>query len=305
MSDHIAGERLQRALLSLAGLSVGDALGERFFGPDYAVSQRLAARELPPAPWRYTDDTEMALSLVEELRDHGDVSPDRLARRFADRYDPRRGYGAAAHELLQALQQGAPWQPAARGLFGGKGSFGNGAAMRVAPLGAYFADDLELVIENAAASAIVTHTHPEGIAGAVAVALAAALAWGEGKPARDGAALLAAVVEQTPPGETRRGLEQARALPASTPVEEAARALGSGSRVSAQDTVPFAIWCAARHLGDFEQTFWTTVAGLGDRDTTCAIACGIAALAAGEVPAEWERRREPIPPALRRRDQGE
>ena len=60
-------------------------------------------------------------------------------------------------------------------LFGGEGSFGNGAAMRVAPLGAYFADELDAVVEQASFSAEVTHSHPEGIAGAIAVAVAAAL----------------------------------------------------------------------------------------------------------------------------------
>ena len=48
--------------------------------------------------------------------------------------------------------------------------------MRVAPLGAYFADDLEMVRAQAVLAAEVTHAHPEGIAGAVAVALAAAWA---------------------------------------------------------------------------------------------------------------------------------
>jgi hypothetical protein len=49
--------------------------------------------------------------------------------------------------------------------------------MRVAPLGAYFADDLDMVVEQAERSATTTHCHAEAVAGAVAVALAAALAW--------------------------------------------------------------------------------------------------------------------------------
>ncbi len=52
---------------------------------------------------------------------------------------------------------------------------GNGAAMRVAPIGAYFADDLDKVLYYAQASAEVTHAHIEGIVGAMAVAVASAL----------------------------------------------------------------------------------------------------------------------------------
>jgi ADP-ribosylglycohydrolase len=59
--------------------------------------------------------------------------------------------------------------------FDGMGSWGNGAAMRVAPLGAWFAEDLDTVVAEAIRSAQVTHAHPEAAAGAVAVAVAAAL----------------------------------------------------------------------------------------------------------------------------------
>jgi ADP-ribosylglycohydrolase len=73
-------------------------------------------------------------------------------------------------------------------------------------------------------------------------------------------------------------------------------ALGNGSQIISQDTVPFALWCAARHLTEFEEAIWTTVAGFGDRDTTCAIAGGIVALAVGReaLPSEWLAAREPL-----------
>jgi ADP-ribosylglycohydrolase len=72
--------------------------------------------------------------------------------------------------------------------------------------------------------------------------------------------------------------------------------LGSGYRVIASDTVPFALWCAARHLDDYAEALWATVAGLGDRDTTCAIVGGIVALSAGRasIPADWLAAREPL-----------
>ena len=189
--------------------------------------------------------------------------------------EPWRGYGAGAHRLLESLLRGEPWQRAATSLFGGTGSYGNGAAMRVAPLGAYFADDLDAVVGQATRSAEVTHAHPEGVAGAVAVATAAAIAWRTRGEPWGPPAFLRAVTERTPESETRRGIEAAIALPDGTTPEEAADVLGSGHRVSAQDTVPFALWCVARNPDDFEDTLWTTARGLGDVDTTCAIVGGI------------------------------
>ncbi len=75
-----------------------------------------------------------------------------------------------------------------------------------------------------------------------------------------------------------------------------AAVLGSGRRTSAHDTVPFALWSAARGLGDFERVFWTTAQVGGDVDTTCAIAGGVVAgTAAGAPPADWLRQTEALP----------
>ena len=150
---------------------------------------------------------------------------------------------------------------------------GNGGAMRVAPLGAWFADDLGRVVSEARASAEVTHFHPEGQAGAIAIAVAAAWAyrWRETRPpARQ---LFEAVLDHTPPGETRAGVEKAREWPLeATPTS------------------------AARHLDSYEEALWSTVAGMGDRDTTCAIVGGIVALSAGResIPRAWLSAREPL-----------
>jgi ADP-ribosylglycohydrolase len=239
----------------------------------------------------------MALGIVEVLDRFGGIEPDELALVFAERYgrNPFRGYGGMAHRILTEIGSGESWRVAASRAFGGEGSMGNGAAMRVAPVGAYFADDFEAVVEHADASAGVTHAHPDGRAGAIAVALAAAGASRAGE--QDGEVdLFELALERTPPGPTRDGLERARLLPLDTPVPEAVRTLGNGSYVIASDTVPFALWCASRHLQSYADAFWTTVSGLGDRDTTCAIVGGIVGLAAGResIPTEWIDSREPL-----------
>ncbi|MBC6474496.1 MAG: hypothetical protein GDA48_18200 [Hormoscilla sp. GM102CHS1] len=95
-----------------------------------------------------------------------------------------------------------------------------------------------------------------------------------------------------PECETYRGIEQAANIPFATDTEQVAMLLGSGMRVSAQDPVPFALWCAAQ---DYLAALWTTAIGLGDMNMNCAIVGGIVALSAGSVPTAWIEAREPLP----------
>jgi ADP-ribosylglycohydrolase len=290
--DHVV--RMERARAALAGLSIGDAFGERFFVNPGAVDSLIEQRAFPAAPWRWTDDTAMALSIVEVLETRGTIDSHHLADAFARRYrnDPGRGYGGGAHQILQALVDGVPWTAAARMVFDGAGSMGNGGGMRSAPVGAYFADDLDRVVAQARASAQPTHAHPDGQAGAIAVAVATALAAGGAR----GAELLDGVLARTPEGLTRERMAKAVQLPLSSDARKAAALLGNGAQVCSHDTVPFALWCAARHLDDFEEALWTTVSALGDRDTTCAIAGGIVVMAVGlqGIPESFMAAREPI-----------
>jgi ADP-ribosylglycohydrolase len=286
---------IEKALLSLEGLSVGDAFGECFFS---FPAEMIANRELPPGPWDWTDDTHMALCIVDVLRNYGQIDQDVLARAFARRYyqDPYRGYGAGARRLLGRLGRGEDWRQLAPALFEG-GSYGNGAAMRVAPLGGFYAGDPERAAEQARLSAEITHAHPEGQAGAIAIAVAAALAGEEGHPS--GSDFIRQVAWFMPEGATRQGVERAADIPA-VAFEAAASQLGTGSRITAMDTVPFCLWSAAHNLDNYEEALWQTVAGLGDRDTTCAIVGGIVALSSGNVPLAWVRRREALPPGYER-----
>ncbi|MEY9874813.1 ADP-ribosylglycohydrolase [Streptacidiphilus sp. MAP12-33] len=290
---------------ALEGLALGDAFGERWFrlfrAPDEASAQ-IAARIVPQeSPWHWTDDTAMALALVRVLCFQDAVHQEDLARSFAATFlaDPARGYGHGMRRLLPVLaERPDAWREESRRLFDDQGSLGNGAAMRVAPLGAWFCDDLDEAVAQATFSAEVTHAHPEGVAGAVAVAAAAALAAASrGADAPSAADLLDRVRAVTPQGAIHEGLHRAAALPPTTPPWRAADLLGSGQRIRASDTVPFALWSAAHHLDDLVGALWSTAAGLGDVDTTCAITGGVVAARTGlaHVPATWLTRREPLP----------
>ncbi|MDF1661594.1 MAG: ADP-ribosylglycohydrolase family protein [Planctomycetota bacterium] len=174
---------------------------------------------------------------------------------------------------------------------------GNGAAMRVGPLGAWFHKDLDLLIEETKKSAEVTHSHLEGQVGALAVALAAAWAClnPEATP-KQGMDMIDFVIDQCPESDVRGGLVRARRLPFEYRIETAVSALGNGHKITAPDTVPFSLWCAARHLDNYQDAFWSTVSALGDRDTTCAIVGSIVALTAiaESLPNSWITRREAL-----------
>ncbi len=304
MSEHLDEKtRLDLCFDSLHGLSVGDALGAQFFVPGRSPDA-LAAGTVPRGRWPWTDDTEMACSVVAELRDHGSIDQDRLAAGFAARYEPYRGYGGGAVVILHQIRDGTPWRTAAGAAFDGQGSCGNGAAMRVAPLGAYHADDPQRAALEAIRQAEVTHAHPEGILGAVLVAVAAAhaAAWRLAGRAPDPPAFLAALEPYLVDSALQRGVQRARQLVEASPAE-AAYELGNGSRVTAQDTVPFTLWVAATFLDDYPKAITACVQAGGDVDTTAAITGGIVAAftgtgsrpAATGVPLSWIEQRESLP----------
>lgn len=165
----------------LLGLAVGDALGAPFEGlpaefilwhagsvPD------VLARPLTE-PLRYTDDTEMMIGVAETLLAHGAILPDALLEQFAANYHPDRGYGRGARQILESAAAGGDADRVAESAMPG-GSFGNGAAMRIAPVGLLFHHDLDAIRAQAEASARPTHRHPLGVEGARLMALATALA---------------------------------------------------------------------------------------------------------------------------------
>lgn len=117
--------------------------------------------ELLPQGSRFTDDTVMTLAVAKWLMDDPSHKADSLVRIMQDmgRRYPNAGYGGMFRRWLNSDNP----QP--------YGSYGNGSAMRVSPVGMY-AKSLDEALELARITASVTHNHPEGIKGAQAVATA-------------------------------------------------------------------------------------------------------------------------------------
>jgi diguanylate cyclase (GGDEF)-like protein len=284
---------LEAALLSLTGLTVGDAFGQSLYFP--GAEKTIQQRQLPPAPWRWTDDTQMALSVVEELHLRGWIDQDYLARRMAWRYttDPARGYGVTTGQVLAKIAQGEYFRVVSKSIHNG-GSWGCSVAARATPLGAYFCGMPAQAAREAPLAAAITHSHPESLAGVQAVAAAAALAGGQDYPR--GTDFLHAVLEFTaaPDSRVHQAIKKVMDIPA-VDLDSCLKYLFTDQVNSVQNVVPFALWCAAHHMNDYKEALWVAVSAKGNCDTTCAIVGGIVALTCKGVPDDWKVCREPLP----------
>jgi ADP-ribosylglycohydrolase len=253
---------------SMLGLALGDAMGAPHEG---GLIGSLAWWVLGIGhgdTLRWTDDTQMAVVLAESLAEHGRVDADDLANRWARQMDWRRGYGAGTRKLLQRVLRGEPWQTASRAVYPA-GSFGNGAAMRAAPIGLLFHDDATSLRAAAELASSVTHAHPLGIEGGVLIARATALAL-RASPGFDTDSLLAQLAAGSSQLEFRRRLQVAHQ--AYSP-EDAARQLGNG--VLAHESAVTAVLAFCRCSDDFRNLLKFVVAVGGDTDTIAAMAGGL------------------------------
>jgi len=288
---------IDHAYTSLVGLSVGDAFGEACSYGFQHVRDRLTQEGLATHSWCYTDDTELAIAIYEMLAQAGEIRQDTLARLMAERYrkDPDRGYGKMARMILRGIANGDDWRTLSSGTFSG-GSMGNGAAMRSAPLGSYFSDDFEILVSQAAASAQISHYHQEGVAGAIAVALAsgAATRFKDESPTSVADDIIHIVLKYTPQSETRTQLQRALAFPADTNPAVVTQAVGNGFQVTSQDTVPFCVWNACRNIDNYREAILSTIEVGGDCDTNGAIVGGIVSCFTGidGIPRDWVNRCE-------------
>lgn len=267
------------------GVAIGDGAGRYYEGVEpgwlqlefrdpLALMKKTRSRDL-----RYTDDTQMAVAIAEALVESGEIVEEVLCRQFVENYHPWRGYGRGARAVLEAMREERDYKEVAANHFPG-GSYGNGGAMRVAPVGFFFQHDLDLVWEQAKLSALPTHVHPLGIEGAQLVAIATALAATCETFDRD--AFYKELLERCVSDEYRNKLEQAEAI---TNVDEIEK-LGNG--IAALESAITAIACFAEHPESFELAIAQAIHLGGDTDTIAAMAGGIsgAYLGLSAIPAE-------------------
>lgn len=227
----------------MLGAITGDIAGSRFEGrenvdPDFMFFTKES---------RFTDDTVLTAAVAHALLEDAPYA-DKL-REYARLY-PAAGYGQRFLEWAMSDSMQA------------YGSKGNGSAMRVSPVGWFF-DDLGEVLDNAAKSSAATHNHPDGIAGAKAVAAAVYLA----RTGHSKAEIRNFVINRVG-YRLDFDMEQARMM---------------GSSVLAPNSVPQAL-TAFLHSENFEDAVRKAVSVGGDTDTVAAMAGAVAEAFFGGVP---------------------
>lgn len=299
--------RIENAKKSLSGVAIGDAFGDSFFGETAKVLENIHSRYLPETKWEFTDDTVMSIAIFEELEENGDIDQDRLIKKFCVNHDldTNRGYGATLRRLLREVQAGENWHEVSKNAFEGQGSMGNGAAMRVCPIGAYHFDNLQTVKYLATKSAEITHSNIEAVTGAVAIAVGTALTT---QMKFDNSILtppefIDKILMELSDSDTKSKISKSKSVPYSYQIETVKSILGNGTNMTSQDTVPFAIWCTAHNLESFEEGLWKAVSILGDRDTICAMVGGMSIMSSKteNIPNTWVTSVEKIDKSVFRR----
>lgn len=287
-----SGPTLERFQGCMLGLAVGDALGMPLEGmrPSEIRKRFGRVKEFLAAPWRmleagqWTDDTKMMLCQARSLAAKGCFDLQDTAREFLAWYESRdwRGIGGATYDAMQRLRAGVP---ASESGMKGELAAGNGAAMRIAPLGLFDCLDLERLRSDVEASARITHDNPEATAGSLAVAFAVArAARGDLEPSH----LIADTIDFIGPSKVAERLEMAgRFLEQGMDGGEALARLGTGGYVV--ETVASSFFSFLRTPGDFEETLSLAVGGGMDADTVGAIAGAISGAFNGllSIPERW------------------
>lgn len=258
----------------LLGTAVADALGVPFEkklhnyealvewdGKTYLGSEHHGLQ-----PGQYSDDTQMSIMVAESLiKNHG-FNPDDLAKRYMEWLvsGTARGYGKTTLMAVQNLQAGKHWSES-----GIAGSYGNGSAMRAAPFGVYFRNDLYSLVNICKLDSGITHASEEAEAGSIAIALAAAYAVNN-----DMDNLLEKIWEKLPNSKVKRIIYSLGSLVDSdyiTP-QQALRVLGTKADV--RETVPAALYCFLK-FDNYHEAIVAAIKAGGDTDTTAAIVGGL------------------------------
>jgi len=274
----------------MIGSAIGDALGASFEG----IWRNELKIENFHFDGRWTDDTHMMIGVAESLIANKGFDGEHMAWTFIRNWEkePWRGYGPGPPRVFRMIKSGIAWNEAARQLYGGMGSFGNGAAMRVAPVGLFYYDNAEKLREIAYKSAEITHTHVLGKEGAALQAYAVALALKTPLKKFSPSSFLDELTSFTRVDAYREKLEKAKALLESDDKREIIESLGNN--VEALNSVPTAIYCFAKHYQSYVKAVLYAVSLGGDTDTIGAMTGAIAGAHHGleKIPENWREKLE-------------
>lgn len=278
----------------MLGTAVGDAVGAGFEGLLGFTEEQVRAVAERRKVLRYTDDTHMMIGVAESLIASSGFDGAHMAQRFIHNYnwEPFRGYGPGPPRVFASIQDGEDWQTASEKLYPG-GSYGNGAAMRIAPVGLFYRDHPAMLKEVAYKSGHITHAHILGKEGAAlqayAISLATNLDFAESFN-RD--RLLEKLTDFVEQDIYKDKLNMMKDLWDVTDRTKVASRLGNG--IEAFNSVPAAIFSFLTHPNSFDEAVVYAISLGGDTDTIGAMTGAIsgAYLGMNHIPDEWLRKLE-------------
>jgi len=273
----------------MLGAAIGDALGRSLEGSWKWIQFRDVKFD-----GRWTDDTHMMIGVAESLIAKRGFDGRHMLLTFMKNWEeePWRGYGPGPPRIFRIIRSGVSWNEAARLLYGGTGSYGNGAAMRVAPIGLLFYDDAEILREVACRSAELTHMHDLGKEGAAIQAYAVALAVQTEKGRFEPEVFIEKIINYARNDIYKEKLEKAKVL--LTQGGESDVISNLGNSVEAFNSVPTAIFCFAKKHEEYAKAVLYAVRLGGDADTIGAMSGAIAGAYHGEegIIESWKQNLE-------------
>ncbi len=279
---------------ALIGTGVGDALGAPFEGWSRVKLEKIEEVAERRAVLTYTDDTHMMIGVAESLIRTRGFDGENMAQTFVKNYElePFRGYGPGPPRIFRLIRAGKAWDKAAQELYHG-GSYGNGSAMRVAPIGVFYYDNPEILREVAHKSSQITHTHTLGKEGAAVQAYAIGLATNLEPPlAVDQDDFLAKLINYTQDRVYKEKLNRIKGLLVEPDKARVTIELGNG--IEAFNSVPTAIYSFLAQPDSFTQAVLYAISLGGDTDTIGAMTGAISGAYRGieSIPNSWKGKLE-------------
>ncbi len=278
----------------LVGTAIGDALGARREGRGMSRSEDVVSLAEKLEQLIYTDDTHMTIGIAESLIESKGFNGEHMAQTFIKNYEaePWRGYGPGPPRIFGMIKSGEAWYSAANRLYRG-GSFGNGSAMRVAPVGLLYSRNLEKLRRIAYQSSSITHSHELGKEEAALQACAVALALNTPSDEEiDKETFLSRLQNFIQDRLYKEKVAQIRELLGEQDKAKVVAVLGNG--MEAPRSVPTAIYCFLRQPQSYKDTVIYAISLGGDTDTIAAMAGAISGAYRGieAVPSEWRAKLE-------------
>ena len=272
----------------LLGGAIGDALGVPFESKpasnplllSWDQKSYLGSEHHKLQPGQFSDDTQFSQTIAQSLVERGGFDPDDLSKRYVELFvsSTIRGYGKTSLLAVQNLINGKHWSES-----GVAGSYGNGTAMRAAPFGIFYRDDIKRLVEVATIDAQITHASDEAIAGSISIALAAAYAVNN-----DTSNLVEKILPYLPDSSVKKALYSLSALTDSSHIQPAIALRVIGTKADVRETTAAALYCFLR-FSSYQEAVITAIMAGGDTDTTAAIVGALfgAKNSSKDIPFAW------------------